>query len=99
MSLSFILILLLVIGVVFANIALLRFGSKPMPLKNNNAKTSATIAADQGISQAAATSALPLTTTPVAKVDQHVGDTDQLNAEHLPNSAPDAAPGSAVNND
>lgn len=63
MSLTFILILLLVIGIVFANIALLRHGSKPMPLKDKKPLTPDTAAAP-GKTQAATTSAVPLTTTP-----------------------------------
>lgn len=64
MTLTFILILLLVIGIVFANIALLRFGSKPMPLKEKPPIPPAEHAASPGKTQAATTSALPLTTTP-----------------------------------
>ncbi|OBP15222.1 hypothetical protein A5320_07530 [Rheinheimera sp. SA_1] len=63
MSLTFILILLLVIGIVFANIALLRFGSKPMPVKDKKPHTASDTAAP-GKTQAATTSAMPLTTTP-----------------------------------
>ncbi len=64
MSLTFILILLLVIGIVFANIALLRYGSKPMPVKDKRPVTAAENAALPGKTQAATTSALPLTTPP-----------------------------------
>jgi len=64
MSLTFILILLLVIGIVFANIALLRFGSKPMPVKEKQPIPPADHAGSPGKTQAATTSALPLTTTP-----------------------------------
>ena len=67
MSLTFILILLLVIGIVFANVALLRFGSKPMPVKDKPPVSPAQNATSPGKTQAATTSALPLTTTPQAE--------------------------------
>jgi hypothetical protein len=70
MSLTFILILLLVIGIVFANIALLRYGSKPMPLKDKKPLTPETVAAP-GKTQAATTSALPLTTTPSTEANKN----------------------------
>lgn len=67
MSLTFILILLLVIGVVFANIALLRISNKPMQVKDIRTVTPPDTAAAPGKTQAAATSALPLTATPQAE--------------------------------
>lgn len=66
MSLTFILILLLVIGIVFANIALLRFGSKPMPVKSKKTAHPADTTATQGKTQAATTSAFPVVTPALA---------------------------------
>lgn len=82
MSLTFILILLLVIGIVFANIALLRHGSKPMPVKSKQPLTPDTASAS-GKTQAATTSAVPLTTT-------HSTQGSKNNAEQ---SKPDANDG------
>ncbi|RVU41172.1 DUF2897 family protein [Rheinheimera riviphila] len=73
MSLTFILILLLVIGIVFANIALLRHGSKPMPLKDKKPLTPDTTAAP-GKTQAATTSAVPLTTTPSTEANKNTAE-------------------------
>ena len=62
MSLTFILILLLVFGLVFANIALLRYGNKPMQVKTKKPVPAADTAAAPGKTQAATTSAIPFTT-------------------------------------
>jgi|GEM_PF-6761700 len=70
MSLTFILILLLVIGIVFANIALLRYGSKPMPLKDKKPLAPDTATAP-GKTQAATTSAVPLTTAPSTEASKN----------------------------
>lgn len=59
MSLTFILILLLVIGVVFANIALLRFGSKPMPVPPKTTTSPAKTSIASGKAQAATAIVLP----------------------------------------
>jgi hypothetical protein len=61
MSVTFIVILLLVIGIVFANIALLRHGSKPMPVINKSTTTTDTSTAAAEKAQAAIVSAVPLT--------------------------------------
>ena len=74
MSLTFILILLLVIGIVFANIALLRYGSKPMPVKDKQLVTPPETAAAPGKTQAAATTALPLTTTQQAEPNKNTAE-------------------------
>ena len=79
MSLTFILILLLVIGIVFANIALLRFNSKPMPQKSKSTAMPTDTSAAPAKTQAAATTALPITTSSTA-------DTQK------PSAAPDKAP-------
>ncbi len=62
MSLTFILILLLVFGLVFANIALLRYGNKPMQVKTKKPVPAADHAAAPGKTQAATTSEIPFTT-------------------------------------
>lgn len=92
MSLTFILILLLVIGIVFANVALLRYGSKPMPVKDKRQVPSAENAAAPGKTQAAATSALPLTTTPPV-------ETGKSNTENNKPTTADASTDSSSGSD
>jgi len=89
MSLTFILILLLVIGIVFANIALLRFGSKPMPVKEKRPATTSDTA--PGKTQAATTNAMPLTTTPQA--DPSKSNTES-NKSSTSDSSSDSSSGS-----
>lgn len=79
MSLTFILILLLVIGIVFANIALLRYGSKPMPVKDKKPHSPETTAAP-GKTQAATTSAVPLTTTPSTEPSKNTAEQPKTDA-------------------
>lgn len=59
MTLNFILLLLLVIGLIVANLALLKYGSKPLPKKKPQPVTTDHSAARTAQSQAAASSALP----------------------------------------
>ena len=59
MSLTFFLMLLLVIGIVLANIALLRFSNKPMTVPKKD-PTPADTAAASGKTQAATTGAIPI---------------------------------------
>ena len=79
MRLTFILILLLVIGIIFANIALLRFNSKPMTHKAKSTVMPTDTAAAPAKTQAAATTALPITTSSSADAQN-------------PPAAPDKAP-------
>jgi len=62
MSLTFFLMLLLVIGIVLANIALLRFSNKPMVAPKKNL-TPADTAAAASKTQAATTGAIPMVST------------------------------------
>jgi hypothetical protein len=59
MTLNFILLLLLVIGLIVANLALLKYGSKPLPKKKAQPVTTDHSAASAAKSQAAASCALP----------------------------------------
>jgi hypothetical protein len=92
MSLTFILILLLVIGIVFANIALLRIGSKPMPVKEKHPVPPAEHAGSSAKTQAATTSALPLTTTPQTEPGKNT-------TEHTKTSTPDGSSDSSSGGD
>jgi len=86
MNLTFLLILLLVFAVVFGNIALLRYYNKPMQTRKKTPPGSSDAAKDSGKSQAALTSAMPLTTksqTVEADGTAHHLPTHQHNASKL----------------
>lgn len=72
MTLNFILLLLLVIGLVLANLALLKYGSKPLPKKKPQPVPTDNSVARTAQSQAAASCALPLSqaNTSPAETDQ-----------------------------
>ena len=74
MTLNFILVLLLVIGLIVANLALLKYGSKPLPKKKAQPTSPANNAARTAQSQAAASTALPFsqvsTSKPVMQEDK-----------------------------
>lgn len=61
MALNFILVLLLVVGLILANLALLKYGSKPMPKKKTGQGHSDSNPQQQAQSQAAVSSALYMT--------------------------------------
>lgn len=88
MTLNFILVLLLVIGLIVANLALLKYGSKPLPKKKAQPASTGNNAARTAQSQAAVSTALPFsqvsTNKPAMQEDKAVAELSSPNSVDSP---------------